>query len=440
MKNYCIIFLMFIGLASQLLPNISLWAGSVFALIMSFILLAYGASISTMITQTIVFLFILYAFYGFKLLLSLRQSSLESSLNQLMKRMEGLKQSHEVLQHECVSLNKTLKKKESLYEGLKGMNQTLEFSEMLVAFSSLLSEITSFEKGWLITLDIKPDEIHNVYQLMRNSPPIQKNRDVKTHDFQSQLSLYERVLIKRDIVYTNAREKSPVKEAHSSPIAEGTRMGIPIKHENKMIGVLILEGYENKDLEDIEILCIQLAMQIKKTNLYQEVRRLSIIDGLTQVYLRRHLLKLIENELERLDKLNRTCSLLMVDIDYFKHANDEYGHLAGDVLLRDLSNVIQLNLRQIDIMGRYGGEEFLIALPEASKEEAIIIAERFRKDIISREFESYGKIIRLSVSTGIATFPEDSKDLKTLIQLADQALYQAKNQGRNKVIAYKSPA
>ncbi|MBU1726122.1 MAG: GGDEF domain-containing protein, partial [Candidatus Omnitrophica bacterium] len=121
--------------------------------------------------------------------------------------------------------------------------------------------------------------------------------------------------------------------------------------------------------------------------------------------------------------------------DHFKEFNDNYGHLVGDAILRDVARVIKENIRQIDFMGRYGGEELSLALAETDRRQAHFAAERIRKAIEARRFRVYDEDLSVTISIGISTFKNDVKDTSALIEKADKALYQAKETGRNKVCA-----
>jgi len=123
----------------------------------------------------------------------------------------------------------------------------------------------------------------------------------------------------------------------------------------------------------------------------------------------------------------------MIDIDYFKDYNDRYGHIVGDAILRELSKSIQEAIRQIDLMGRYGGEEFSIILSETDKGAAQFAAERIRQAIEDRRIRVYDEELKITVSIGISAFPQDGKEIKTLIDRADSALYRAKEAGRNRI-------
>jgi diguanylate cyclase (GGDEF)-like protein len=126
-------------------------------------------------------------------------------------------------------------------------------------------------------------------------------------------------------------------------------------------------------------------------------------------------------------------SFLIIDLDYFKEKNDKFGHLVGDIILKEIAAVLKSTLREIDIIGRYGGEEFTVVLAGIGREGALLAAERIRSSVEHSVFKAYDEKVSITISIGISTFPEDGVDEHTLIESADKALYRAKEKGRNRV-------
>jgi diguanylate cyclase (GGDEF)-like protein len=166
-------------------------------------------------------------------------------------------------------------------------------------------------------------------------------------------------------------------------------------------------------------------------------------DSLTHLYNRRHFLDVASREIARSARFNRPISLLMIDIDHFKSINDTYGHLTGDAVLRDVAMRLRSNLRQSDILARYGGEEFILLMPETDQAQAWIGAERLRKLVTAVPFDSGSGPLTVTISIGLSCWPAspDPKivapvpQINDLISRADQALYRAKQSGRNQTHA-----
>ena len=141
-------------------------------------------------------------------------------------------------------------------------------------------------------------------------------------------------------------------------------------------------------------------------------------------------------EYTRSQKFNHKLSFLMLDIDHFKECNDKFGHLVGDIVLMNVADEIKNNIRQVDLAGRFGGEEFAVILPETDKIGAELSAERLRSAIKNRVIKAYDETINATVSIGVATFPDDASRPEELIDRSDWSMYRAKQTGRNRVCTY----
>lgn len=166
----------------------------------------------------------------------------------------------------------------------------------------------------------------------------------------------------------------------------------------------------------------------------ENIRENSVIDGLTGLFDHTTILTLLEKELERSTRFSEKCSVLMLDLDDFKEVNDNYGHKKGDQVLITLAKLMRDNLRTIDTLGRYGGEEFIPILPETDISSAILSAERLR-EAVEKQFNTD---LSLTISVGISNFPAHATTVDALIKHADAALYKAKNAGKNKVVTFSA--
>jgi diguanylate cyclase (GGDEF)-like protein len=175
--------------------------------------------------------------------------------------------------------------------------------------------------------------------------------------------------------------------------------------------------------------------------LYERTRQIAITDQLTGLYNFGYFLDRLHEEKARAERYQRLLSLIMFDLDHFKHYNDSHGHLAGNEVLKRVGAILQAEAREVDIVARYGGEELVILLPEATRRDATALASRIRARVWETNFENMATqpLGRLSLSAGVATYPVDAGDENQLVERADRSLYQAKQEGRNRVVAYLPP-
>lgn len=218
-------------------------------------------------------------------------------------------------------------------------------------------------------------------------------------------------------------------------------LGVPLTVQNKIIGLLAIDSAEPGDFSDADIktaaeFANQVASALENARLFSHAQAQAITDALTGVYNRRGLFQLGEFEFERALRIQRPFCALMLDIDHFKKINDTHGHTVGDQVLRQMADRCRRSSRVIDLIGRYGGEEFSILLPETNLESAHQIAKRLHETIINTPFKTEAGDLPITVSLGVAeTDPNDT--LNTLIEKADKALYQAKHSGRDRIVVYQ---
>ena len=211
---------------------------------------------------------------------------------------------------------------------------------------------------------------------------------------------------------------------------------IPLVSDNDSYGFLTIEDFKEEERPVLEILVAQFVTSLKRSRLYKRIQELSITDSLTRVFTRKYSYDRFEEEIRRSEELNLPLSFVMIDIDNFKPFNDKYGHLVGDVILRNIAEIIKANCREIDLIGRYGGEEFMVILPMTSKDGAVFAAERIRKSIESTKIKAFDELLSVTVSIGMVSFAQDTKTSQELIDKADAALYHSKRTGKNKVSVY----
>lgn len=176
-----------------------------------------------------------------------------------------------------------------------------------------------------------------------------------------------------------------------------------------------------------------LGICVEKINLYEKLQQLAIYDFLTEVYNRRYFDLRFGEEFERAKNFNLNMSFLMIDVDDFKKINDTYGHLVGDAVLKETAALIKESVREIDFLARVGGEEFAAVLLDTDKGGAIVVGDRICVKIAGKLIKAFDEKLRVTVSVGIASFPQNTLYSDMLMETADKALYKAKREGKNRV-------
>ena len=210
-------------------------------------------------------------------------------------------------------------------------------------------------------------------------------------------------------------------------------IAVPLTVNGEIIGVIEAINkcsgiFTELDLSILQYISTQSAIAIKNADLYN----MAIRDGMTRLYINKYFRERLEEELKRSSRYGHPLSLILLDIDHFKTFNDTYGHQAGDMVLKEVAKIIQGTSRSMDIPCRYGGEEFAVILPETGREQALIAAERIRKNIESMTLEYNSSILNVTISAGLASCPDlGPSDATEFISMADRALYKSKDSGRN---------
>jgi diguanylate cyclase (GGDEF)-like protein len=211
---------------------------------------------------------------------------------------------------------------------------------------------------------------------------------------------------------------------------------VPLIFFGEKLGVLMLESsalgnFTNEDVPPLESVADICAGAIKNAHYFEQAQQLAYRDGLTGIYNRRYFEMQIASEIERASRYDGRLAIIMIDIDNFKRLNDEFGHLLGDEVLRQVSTVFVQQLRKVDVVCRYGGEEFAILVPQTSGGNALEVAEKLRRVVAAYRFP--GVPVKVTISAGVSEFPSNGSTRDELVAAADAALYASKESGRNRV-------
>ncbi|MFH1217850.1 MAG: diguanylate cyclase [Pseudomonadota bacterium] len=238
-------------------------------------------------------------------------------------------------------------------------------------------------------------------------------------------------------LYLNRFISRPVKKmiAGTEMIAKGQHFDSDIMKRNDEMGRLANAiSSMGREIVSHQDALIKANSELLEAN--KQLEKLSTTDALTGLANRRYFLECFAAEYERAKRYRHHLSILIIDVDFFKKVNDTYGHICGDVVLKRTARLLKKNVRGTDLVARYGGEEIVVLLPETDNEQALVIAEKLRRDVASQRILCEGSPLSITVSIGVATQPETNfGEAEQLFNAADQALYKAKNDGRNKVVS-----
>ena len=363
------------------------------------------------------------------------QKELLYFINRVLKE-KSMRLENKILQQEVDIAKKEI---EFFEEVAKILTSSMELNQILVAIMKKTKEMTNAEAWSVLLVDEETGELVFERTDGKKKPKIEKYR-LKLGEGIAGWVAQEGVPVIVPDVSRDERFSSKVdRQTH---FRTKSLMCVPIKSKGRVIGVLEVVNkvtggqFTNEDLTLLMRLIDQAALAIERTSLYQKMAELAVTDDLTKLFNTRYLNRTIEMEIQRSNRYRTSISLIFIDIDHFKNINDHHGHLVGSKTLVEMGQLIIKSLRTIDIVARYGGDEFVVVLPQTTPKAAALIAERIRAAVEQNVFlkkEGYG--LKVTASFGVASYPENAKTKEELLRLADEAMYRVKNTTRNGVYA-----
>jgi len=322
---------------------------------------------------------------------------------------------------------------ETLREAGLTLSSKLDFQQISALILDLLKRVIPYDIGAFLTIEGAELKLAAIKR-----PADPRNLIGETYPLAGSRLCNMAVQMKRPLISTITGPDDillplrPDQEIHSF-------LGVPVVFRDHVMGLIALynsgsRAFSEEDARVAELFGSQVAIALDNSRRVELMEKQAVTDELTSLYNRRAFALMGEKEVGRARRYQRPLALILFDIDHFKTVNDSHGHLIGDHVLRVLTELVTRTTRATDIVCRYGGEEFIVLMPEASREEGLVMAERLRQEISRMTVVTAGGTLSLTVSLGVAALkPEEDENLETLIARADRAMYQAKAAGRDTV-------
>ncbi len=351
------------------------------------------------------------------------------------QQYDVFRETAEPLKKENLQNEKQLRQIEHLYDVIKEAGSTLNVQEMIELtrdFTERMFDLPHFVIA-VLSNDAKKYEIRIASGCDES---LFRSFDIDLEDSGLAAFLSRE---KKPVWVPSVAEKEPFSRLRN--LAVKSFVFLPFLVQDRVIGFLC--SYSNQEdfidqdkFAHFQVFCNQISIGLQKSLLYEKVQKLSITDGLTKLFSHRHFKQRLEEELILANRYSSQLSLLILDIDHFKRYNDSYGHVAGDHVLMDVARILKEQSDMTHIAARYGGEEMVLVAPETTKEQAMELAQKIRRAVEAYAFSVGKETTQVTVSIGVATYPQDSQTTLDLIAKADKALYAAKARGRNRIVVY----
>ncbi len=321
----------------------------------------------------------------------------------------------------------------------KALTSSLQLDQVLTTIMEKIDEFLRPDTWSLLLLDESTQELYFELAVGKASQSLKDVRVPMGQGIAGWVAQSGEAVIVPDVskdtrFFSKVDEKTKM-ETHSI-------VAVPVRFRDTCLGVIELincvgsEGFEQRDLKLLEALADFAAIALENARHVKRIHELTIRDDCTTLYNARHLNFILETEIYRSQRYNYEFSLVFLDLDFFKLVNDTHGHLVGSKLLGEIGQVVKNHCRLIDFAFRYGGDEFVVLLPQTAKDNALVVAKRLHKLIRETVWlKNEGLDVHITASVGVAAYPMDSKTKVGLLHLADEAMYLVKNTNRDRVAA-----
>ena len=320
----------------------------------------------------------------------------------------------------------------------KAITSTLDLKEILNIVMEKISDLLQPKNWSLLLVDDEKNELYFEIVVGEGADKIKNIRLKIGEGIAGWVAREGAPLLIPDV---NKDPRFYKKADESSQFTTKSIIAVPLKSRGKCLGVIEIinkiseqDSFKEEDLLVLTTIADYTAIAIENAKFFQKIQELTVTDDLTKLYNSRYLYRFLDYEVERAKRYDNHVAMIFIDLDRFKNVNDTYGHLNGSKLLAEAAKIISSGLRKVDMACRYGGDEFLIVMPQVSKKQAYQAAEKLRASINKHAFlKEDGLNLHITASFGVAAIPDDAKDATELIQLADQAMYRVKNKARDAV-------
>ncbi|MDF1544715.1 MAG: sensor domain-containing diguanylate cyclase [bacterium] len=416
-------FLLYYLTVSVAAYTLTFWFGSLTAILVT---LSYAASIVEGFVPADTFHLSLRI--GFIWVFFLAFSYASDHIRKSEKRLLKL---FDTLNKRTSELEKSQAQLEVIYENSRTLASILDTDGVISEVMRILGTVMSYSHYGVLMLDSQGNFYFRSWATKGRVHPQPRAID------QSRTELLCKVLDHGEAL----RVKDVSKRDDYETIDENSRslIMVPLTAHGRITGAILAEDtetdiFQERDEQMLSAVARSAGLALDNAELHRRTEELTVTDELTGTYNYRYFVHKLQEEKRRAARYELPLSLIMVDIDWFKKLNDNYGHESGNVVLRDLARIIKGCVRDVDIFCRYGGEEFVVILPQTELREAFPIGERIRQQVEQSEFSGASQEeLQLTVSVGISSFPENGKSHEELVTAADEALYRAKDEGRNLV-------